>query len=89
MRTVFLGALILSSLALPGASASAQRDKVSSARQDNGERLICRTRTETGSLSRRERHCFTAEQWRRLSEESQGASRDMQDRNRGAPPGGN
>ncbi len=89
MRKVLIAAMAITGVASPVAPALAQRDKVSSARQDNGERLICRTRTETGSLSRRERHCFTAEQWRRLSEESQNASRDMQDRNRGAPPGGN
>lgn len=51
------------------------------------ERRICRSETETGSLARRRRRCFTAAEWDRLATGARiAAERDI-DANRGRPGG--
>lgn len=52
------------------------------------ERLICKSRPETGSLVRRTRECHTARDWNRIADAVQNGAARTIDELRGKPLGG-
>jgi hypothetical protein len=64
-------ALLVTGMAITPVAAQAFQQvsqKASAARQQQGERLICRYVQETGSVARRRRQCFTRTEWDRIAE---------------------
>lgn len=49
-------------------------------RDEDPNRLICRSTLDTGSLVRRKRQCFTRAQWERIGQAAREGATDMQDR---------
>lgn len=53
------------------------------------EKLICKSRPETGSLVKKSKQCFTRDEWAKLNDASQRGATDMIDRNKGMLTSGN
>ncbi|HEX8486457.1 hypothetical protein [Sphingomonas sp.] len=85
MRKFVNVGLLLAILATPGA-ALAQEKKPEQA--PPAPKMICKSDLVVGSLVSRKKRCFSATDWRRISEAAQAGGREMQERNAGIPQGG-
>ena len=83
------GLLLTAAALLLAAVPAVAQQPGASRRDENPDRLICRSTMETGSLVRRRRQCFTRAQWEQINQAAQEGARYMQDRLRtacGRPP---
>jgi hypothetical protein len=64
--------LFLLAVSLSGAAAAQTPPAADSAKS------ICKTRTETGSLTKRTRECHTSAEWQRLAEQGRSQAGDYQ-----------
>ena len=79
-------AILLGLIAL-ATSAVVVEQPASPSRDDNPERLICRSSQETGSFVRRRRQCFTRAQWQRVNDAAREGARYLQENGTTRPCG--
>lgn len=67
-RDMLIRAILGVGCALALSTAASARDKGPQKVMPNGEKVICQTTDETGSLVRKAKRCYTRAQWDRIAE---------------------